>query len=287
VFRLDNGPLFRSRSPENIAEEVDALYQQGYREIFFHSDELNVHLDWSIDVCKALAALGHKDLYFQANMRSVPMNEELALWMKKAGFWLVRIGIESANVRVLRGIRKRTPLRKTEKACQLLSEQGIKVFGYLMMFNFWDHGGHLDFEKPEEIRNSISFVYRLWRRRWIHFCGWSPAIPVPGAEMYDTAVRQGFIDSSFIPDENWLPYEHLPGLTRSEYDSLLRSTRLQQAILAISGGGFEWRNWRGMLLQARELILGSRATTSPSDDSALDKGWSKNQIVVEIPIKET
>ena len=55
VFRIEGGPLFRTRSPKSVAEEVEQLYQIGYREIYFHSDELNVRLGWSIDICKALA----------------------------------------------------------------------------------------------------------------------------------------------------------------------------------------------------------------------------------------
>jgi hypothetical protein len=38
-----------------IAAEVAELYQRGYGEIYLHSDELNVRLDWSIEVCRALA----------------------------------------------------------------------------------------------------------------------------------------------------------------------------------------------------------------------------------------
>src|SRR5262249_49370745 len=75
VFRLKNGPTFRCRSPRLIAVEAEQLYQAGYREIYLHSDELNVSLEWSIDVCKALAGLRHPDLYFQCNLRVIPFNE--------------------------------------------------------------------------------------------------------------------------------------------------------------------------------------------------------------------
>ena len=135
VFRLNNGPLFRSRSPQNIASEVEELYAMGYREIFLHSDELNVELGWAIDVCKALASLQHPDLYFQANLRVLPMSEEFAYWLKQANFWFVRIGMESASDRVLTGIKKKMSLANTERACELLSKQGIKIFGYFMLFN--------------------------------------------------------------------------------------------------------------------------------------------------------
>jgi len=256
VYRLEGAPLFRVRSPNSIAEEVDQLYRKGYREIYFHSDELNVRLGWSIELCKSLAALKHDDLYFQCNMRVVPMNKELAYWMKKANFWLVRVGIESANERVLRGIKKRMSLEKTERACQLWSENGIKVFAFLMMFNAWEEDGVLVHETPDEVRNSIKYIYHLWRRGVINYSGWQIAAPVPGAELYDISVKHGLIDKNYLPDDKWMPYEHYPALSKREFKTIYRMARLQTAIFALTAGNIEWRNWRLIARKTRILLFG-------------------------------
>ena len=149
VFRGE-GPKYRGRSPQSIAEEAEQLYQLGYREIYLHSDELNVRLDWSIEVCQALAALGHRDLYFQTNLRVTPMSENFAYWLKEANFWMVRFGIESASQRVLVGIKKKMSRLQTEHACELVARQGIKVYGYFMMFQFWERDGEFQYETAEE-----------------------------------------------------------------------------------------------------------------------------------------
>ena len=256
VYRLEGAPLFRARSPNSIAEEVDQLYQKGYREIYFHSDELNVRLGWSIELCKSLAALKHDDLYFQCNMRVVPMNEELAYWMKKANFWLVRVGIESANERVLKGIKKRMSLEKTEHACQLWSEQGIKVFAFLMMFNAWEADGVLEYETPDEVRRTIKYIYHLWRSGVINYSSWQFAVPVPGAELYDISVKHGLIDKNYLPDDKWRPYEHYPALSKREFNSIYRKARLQTAIFALTAGNIEWRNWRLIARKTRTMLLG-------------------------------
>jgi anaerobic magnesium-protoporphyrin IX monomethyl ester cyclase len=256
VFRLSNGPLFRSRSPENIAREAEELYRRGYREIYIHSDELNVNHDWSVEVCKALAALGHQDLYFQCNLRVVPMSEELARWLRKANFWLVRVGIESANDRVLRGIKKCMSFEKTEKACQMLTDQGVKVFAFLMLFNFWEEGGELQHETPAEVRHTISQMYRLWWSRKLNYVSWAYACPVPGAEFYDIAVRHGLIDEDFFPGDTWNSFDHLKGVSKREFNSLYAKARRQQAVMAATSGYFEWRNWRSISRKAMTMFRG-------------------------------
>ncbi len=77
-----HSPRVRLHSPERIASEVEELYGQGIREIYIRSDEINVDLDWAVEVFRQLAGLGHEDLYFQCNVRARPMTDELAEAMR-------------------------------------------------------------------------------------------------------------------------------------------------------------------------------------------------------------
>jgi anaerobic magnesium-protoporphyrin IX monomethyl ester cyclase len=262
VFRFQKGPLFRARSPENIVAEVEDLYRRGYREIYLHSDELNVRLDWSVEVCKAIASLGYRDLFFQCNMRAVPMSAELAHWMKRAGFWLVRMGIESSSDRVLRGIKKRMARKNTVNACRLLRAEGIKVFGFMMMFNFWEENGQLEHETAEEVRQSIRDTYKLWRQGLLNYTSWAFAVPVQGAELYDIARRRGFVDADYYPTDTWNCYEFLDGVSQREFNRLYAKARRQQALMALTAGNFEWRNYKGILRKARTMLFGKPRGTS-------------------------
>ncbi|MBP9200886.1 MAG: B12-binding domain-containing radical SAM protein [Gemmatimonadales bacterium] len=256
VFRVPGGALYRERSPACIAAEAELLYQMGYRELFLHSDELNVRHDWSVAVCQALAALGHKDLYFQANLRVQPMSEELAHWMRRAGFWLVRFGIESGSQRVLNGIKKKMALEKTEHACRLVSAEGIRVFGYFMMFQFWEEDGRLEWETPAEVEESLRLVERLWRAGVLHYSSWMFAIPVQGAEYYDIAVRHGMVKPPFQPSDTWDPTPFVPGVTAREFSRLFRRARWLQARMALKAGSFELRNWRALLSKGLTALRG-------------------------------
>lgn len=256
VFRLENGPLYRARSPENIAQEAEELYQRGYREIYIHSDELNVKLDWSIEVCKALAALGHDDLFFQCNMRVVPMSTDLAYWMKKANFWLVRIGIETTSDRVLTGIKKKMSFAKTERACRILSAQGIKIFGFTMLFNYWEESGKVQHETLGEVKQTIKDMYKLWRKGFINYTSWQFACPVHGSEFYDIALKHGMIDENFYPGDTWNTFDHLKGVSKKDFNRVYASARRQQAIMALTSGNFEWRNYKGIMRKAMTMLRG-------------------------------
>ena len=281
VFRLKNGPTFRSRSPQNIAAEVEELYAMGYREVFLHSDELNVDLNWSIDVCKALADLKHTDLYFQTNLRVIPMSEEFVYWLKQANFWFVRIGMESASDRVLAGIKKKMSLAKTEHACNLLSKQGIKVFGYFMLFNWWEEDGRLQHETAEEVRSTISLGYRLWRQRKLHYCSWTVTTPVPGSEFYDLALKHGLIDESFFPDDTWPAYKFLSGVNKDEFNSLYAKARRQQGIMALTSGHFEWRNWKGIGRRALTMLRGMPETDQRTNTGTISIRPSLDLVTIE------
>jgi anaerobic magnesium-protoporphyrin IX monomethyl ester cyclase len=283
-YRYQHGPLYRARSPENIAAEAAELYRAGYREIYLYADEINLSLQWTISVCKALAGLGHRDLYFQCNFRCEPINEEVAVWLKRANIWMVHFGIESSSNRVLTGIKKVMSRDKTERACRLLSEGGIKVFAFLMMYNYWEDDGKLEHETSDEVRETIRFIYKLFLKRQVHYCTWIFAIPVPGAEMYDVLRRHGVIDGDYYPSDTWESYKHLRNVSREEFNRLYARGRRQQAIFAAVTGNIEWRNWRAIRHKLHSAFFGQVTHESreklrapivrPSMSSAADGGTS-------------
>ena len=115
-------PYVRMRTAEHIAGEVEWLYKLGVREIKIVSDEINVTLPWAKDVCRAIGELGHEDLFFQSNLRADKMDDELAHLFKRMNMWLVHLGVESANDRVLDGIEKKITVEQTERCLKFLKK---------------------------------------------------------------------------------------------------------------------------------------------------------------------
>jgi radical SAM superfamily enzyme YgiQ (UPF0313 family) len=281
VFRLRNGPTFRCRSPKQIAEEAEYLYRLGYREIYLHSDELNVNLEWSIEVCKALAGLNHPDLFFQCNMRVVPFSEELAIWLKKANFWMIKFGIESASDRVLLGIKKMMSREKTIRACELAAKAGLKVYGFFMLYQMWEQNGKLQYETPEEVRGTIDFARRLWKKGILHYTTWQFAIPVHGAELYDIARRHGIVDDNYYPTDEWDIVEHLPHVNRKSFNRHFAEARRLQALQALTSGHLEWRNWRGIAHKFITMIRGRGS--QKQKNTALDRKLDQYEGELRLP----
>lgn len=255
VFRTGN-PALRMRSPKAIAQEAEILYKMSYREIYLHSDELNCNHDWAVEVCEAIADLGHSDLLFQCNMRADKISGDLSRSLRRMNCWLVRLGIESANQRVLDGIKKKISVNQISDACSLLSENGIKVFGFFMMFQIWEANGQLEYETPEEVSNSLNFAENLRKTNNLHYISWAIATPMHGSEMYDILNRHGFINSNYYPCDQWDVSKYLPHISKKQFSNLLRRGMGLQAKMAIKSGSIGWKNWRRILFKVVRIIKG-------------------------------
>lgn len=102
-----NKPWYRLRTPKNVVDEIEFIVNKlGIKEIYDQTDEFNGNMKWAKAVCDEIIHRGIK-VSLKAQMRSDHMDRELADKMKAAGFWLSLIGVESGNIRTLKGINKK------------------------------------------------------------------------------------------------------------------------------------------------------------------------------------
>jgi len=240
-------PFVRMRSPENIAREVDWLYRLGVREIKVVSDEINVTLPWAKEVCRAIGDLGHRDLYFQSNLRADKMDDELAFLFKRMNMWLVHLGVESANDRVLDGIEKKITVAQTERCLAFLKKHKIRVLTFMMAFQLWETDGRLQFETPREIRRSLWWVWKQFLLGRINYMTWSIATPMPGAPLQEIVDRHGLRSAELVLD-NWNRNKDYLGIDLTSLGisektkmRLLRAGIVSKACFMLISGNFDWR----------------------------------------------
>ena len=240
----NNKPWVRLRSPKNIADEVTILYERGIREISIRSDEFNVRLDWCMDVCREIQRLGYKDLYFQANFMANLFNEDLAREMAKSNFWLIQLGIESANQRVLNGIKKKITIEQIVNTCEIAKKYKIKVYAYIMVYNAWEEDGKLCYETPQEAGNTLRFVWKLKRRGLLDYISFATATPLQGSSLYDIAKKHNILKSEDDVKDLSDFRMSLPDITEKQ----MRKTRLigllVQLYFIITTRGTSWADWR-------------------------------------------
>ncbi|MFQ5489530.1 MAG: B12-binding domain-containing radical SAM protein [Phycisphaerae bacterium] len=265
-------PYVRMRSPENIAAEVDWLYRLGVREIKIVSDEINVTLPWAKAVCKAIGDLGHKDLYFQSNLRADKIDDELAYLFKRMNMWLVHLGVESAHDRVLTGIEKHITVAQTEQCLKFLKRHNIRCLLFMMAFQLWEEQGQLRWETPRDVLRSLVWVWKQFLLRRIAYMTWSIATPMPGAPLFDIVKRHRLDNSEQVLD-NWsrnkdyLGIDLRPlGIGERTRMWLLRAGIVSKAFFMMISGQFDWRRHfyrAGILFKS---FFGNWKPNSPSSN---------------------
>lgn len=188
VWKLKK-PWVRQRSPKNIAEEINYLYGRGIREIYLRSDTFNVDIKWCLEVCNEIEKLNLKGMTFQCNLRADKLNDELVQKLSDIHVWLVHIGLESANDRVLKGIGKNASQADNIRTLELLKKYHIKVYGFLMLYNAWETNGKLEYETPEEVNNTLEFARKCLSENLIEYISWSITNPIIGSKLYDIAKK--------------------------------------------------------------------------------------------------
>ena len=254
VWKLQK-PWLRKRSPQNIAKEVALLYEQGVREIYIRSDEMNPEIDWAIAVFEALADLSHADLFFQCNLRARPISDRLAKALSRANCWLVHLGIESGSQRVLDGIKKELTLEEIQTGCETLKKYNIRIHAFMMLCQVWEQNGQLQVETTRDMWRSLWTMLTYRWKGFIDYMSWSCAAPLPGSELYRVARKYNLIKNPPPFENAIIPHEIsliVPGATRSAM-ALLRTLGLimQGIFLMISR---DFRTKKNLLLNLGDVL---------------------------------
>ena len=239
VWKLEK-PWIRQRSPKNIAQEVNYLYGRGIREIYLRSDTFNVDIKWCLEVCNEIQKLSLKGMTFQCNLRADKLNDELAHKLHDIHVWLVHIGLESANDRVLKGIGKNATQADNIRTLELLKKHNIKVYGFLMLYNAWESNGKLEYETPEEVNNTLEFARKCLSENLIEYISWSITNPIIGSKLYDIAKKYD-IASYNVKIGNCM---RLPGISEEQMVEHVKQGMILQLLNGIQKGMITKKNKR-------------------------------------------
>ncbi len=181
VFRRS----FRYNSADYLHRHLAYLKEKfNIRHINFYDDQFTFNRDRVEKFCRAMitSPLG---MTFNCAVRAEHIDLELLQLMKKAGCWMISLGIETGDQDLLAQHRQNADLTMLANKIHLIKEAGIRVKGLLMM--------GLPGESEESIKKSMDYVFSLP----IDTFNLAKFTPFPGSPIYQNIHQLG----SF--EEDW------------------------------------------------------------------------------------
>jgi len=196
-----SGHPWRKRSTDDVAAEMSKVkqYWPEVREFFFDDDTFNIQKARTIELCAKLKPLG---LTWSCTSR-VTTDYETLKAMKEAGCRLLIVGYESGDPQILKNIKKGATVERARQFTKDCHKLGLVIHGDFIM--------GLPGETHETINNTIKFAKELD----VETIQVSVAHAYPGTELYDYAVKNGFmVGDNKMVDEGGHQLAHIqyPGL---------------------------------------------------------------------------
>ncbi|WP_083240870.1 MULTISPECIES: B12-binding domain-containing radical SAM protein [Methanobacterium] len=193
------GKKFRSRSAENVVDELEELvYKYGVRDIAFLDDIFMLNKRRARAVADEIKNRG-LDISFVTSSRVDTVNQELLECLKSAGMSTLYCGIESGSQRVLDLMGKGITLKQSEDAIKAAKNVDINVLGSFML----GYPG----ETAQEMDQTIDFSIKLDP----DYGQFSILTPFPGTPIYYELKQKGLLDT-----EDWSKYTVLDSVVNYE-----------------------------------------------------------------------
>jgi radical SAM superfamily enzyme YgiQ (UPF0313 family) len=168
----------RYRSVENVLEEIEAVLEEGYREIRFLDDTFCGDYERAMGIALEIKKRG-LDLTWYVSARVNQVDEALLRAFEEAGCWAILFGAESGVQKNLNTLKKGITLEQTRSAVKAAKKAGLKV---CLPFIFGIPG-----ETYEEGIETIDFAIELDP----DIANFHTLTPFPGTELYEDIEKYG------------------------------------------------------------------------------------------------
>lgn len=207
----------RVRSVKSVIEEIKYLQKNipDMDGIFFNDESHTINKKFIKQLCRAIIDEGiNKQLKFNCMCNYDTLDRELLSIMKEAGYYKVRIGLESLEESTMQHISKYRSKSNLSRLLDVLHncrELGIKVYGTISVGTVGS-----TFEKDIESFNTIE---KLHREGYVQEFQLSINTPLQGTPFYDRAKSNGWlIDTKSNFDGTYGSMVNLPDYPAEKVD---------------------------------------------------------------------
>jgi len=147
-------PEFRARSVERHLDEVGYLIEKyRIREIFDDTGTFPPGR-WLENFCKGMVKRRYdEEVLFSCNFRYDQINRDICRLMKKAGFRLLKVGLESASQETLERINKGIRVQQIIDGSRIAKKEGLEIHLTMMVGYPW--------ETKEDALRTLALAKRL------------------------------------------------------------------------------------------------------------------------------
>ncbi|MFA5156107.1 MAG: radical SAM protein [Candidatus Omnitrophota bacterium] len=188
-------PTFRSRSTQNVLEEVGYLIDKySVKEIMDDTGCFPAG-EWLREFCRGMDELGFsRKAYFDCNMRFGSLSVDDFALMKKANFRLLLFGLESANQATLDRINKNLKVERIIEDCKAATQAGLFPHITIMFGYPW--------EDYAQAKKTLELGKYLLRKGYAYTMQATVVIPYPGTPLFEECKR-----SHLLKTVDWDDYD--------------------------------------------------------------------------------
>ena len=176
---------FGFRTPENVMEEVKYLVDEiGVKEIFDDCGTITIG-SWLDKFCELMVESGYnKKVMYSCNMRFGAVNLEEYKMMKKAGFRLLKFGLESGCQKTIDKLDKGTKIEEVIPSCRDAKIAGLTVHITMMVGYPW--------ETKEDAQKTFDLTNELMSKGYADIHQSTIIVPYPGTPLYEEGKQKGW-----------------------------------------------------------------------------------------------
>lgn len=179
---------WRFRNVNRIVNEIETLRRKYPRMegCFFNEETHIIQKKTILAFCDALVASGNNDLHFEAMANHRRLDEEILEALKRAGYYKLRIGIETVDEETGKSIGLvKTRADRLEQILLVAKKLGVEMYG---TFLFGASGSTVEGD-----RKTVEFGGKMISRGLLSSWQASIAVPHPATAFYKKAVANGWL----------------------------------------------------------------------------------------------
>ena len=169
------------RSAENVLDEIDFMVEHyGIRQIDIVDDNFMLNRKRVEQILNGLIQRNYGlSINPQLGIRPDQVDETILRKMKRAGFYKLAFGVESADPEVLKIARKKLDLQKLAQTVMMAKKMGFEVYGFFII--------GLPGETEDAFQRTMAFA----RSTGFDVANFCMAIPFVGTELYKMVENEG------------------------------------------------------------------------------------------------